>query len=579
MKDWARNVFNLQIAQWGMGWERGPLCGGVCPALELGDTAGQQCATDALQLLPCCTASSALTHNGPPPRTGALPPAAMHRIRPDQPHPLHDTAATRRIEHAAAAHLPAHTLMQRAGLAVARLARALAPHARTVWIACGPGNNGGDGLEAAMHLRQQGVPVVVSWLGMPENAPADALRSWQRAQDAGVQFTQAAPSGLGPHDLCIDALLGIGLAPGDTRPPPPEPLLALLAQLRSSPATLLAVDLPTGLQGDTGQYAPGFTPHSHPGPGAERHTLSLLTLKPGLFTGSGRDAAGTVWLDDLGCPAPSEPPSAWLAGPPPAQERAHASHKGSYGDVAVVGGECLQERGMGMTGAAVLAARAALHAGAGRVLVALLGNTSFELDVQQPELMFRHGDALALDQLTVVCGCGGGQAVRAVLPRVLALAPRLVLDADALNTLASDGALAQALAQRALQGQDTVLTPHPLEAARLLGVTASSVQAHRLAAARQLADRFQCAVVLKGSGSVVAAPGQVPTINPTGNARLATAGTGDVLAGMVGACMAAGQPAAQAAAGATYQHGWAADTDAHPGPLLASTLARQPFFR
>ena len=154
----------------------------------------------------------------------------MHRIRPDQPHPLHDTAATRRIELAGAAHLPAHTLMQRAGLAVARLARALAPHARTIWIACGPGNNGGDGLEAAMHLHQQGLPVVVTWLGAPESAPADALRSWQRAQQAGVQFTQEAPSGLGPHDLCIDALLGIGLAPGDTRPAPQGRLPALLEQ-------------------------------------------------------------------------------------------------------------------------------------------------------------------------------------------------------------------------------------------------------------------------------------------------------------------------------------------------------------
>ena len=307
----------------------------------------------------------------------------MHRIRPDQPHPLHDTAATRRIELAGAAHLPAHTLMQRAGLAVARLARALAPHARTIWIACGPGNNGGDGLEAAMHLHQQGLPVVVTWLGAPESAPADALRSWQRAQQAGVQFTQEAPSGLGPHDLCIDALLGIGLAPGDTRPAPQGRL------------------------------------------------------------------PGSVWLDDLGCDTSAEPHSAWLSGPPAAQARTHASHKGSYGDVAVIGGEGLQARGMGMTGAALLAASAALHAGAGRVLVALLGGSTLELDVLQPELMFRHIDVLPMAQLTVVCGCGGGDAVRAVLPRVLALAQRLVLDADALNAVATDGELQQLLTRRA----------------------------------------------------------------------------------------------------------------------------------
>ncbi len=505
---------------------------------------------------------------------GAQPPDAMHRIRPDQPHPLHDTAATRRIEQAAAARLPPHTLMQRAGLAVARLARALAPHARTIWIACGPGNNGGDGLEAAMHLRQLGLPVTVTWLGVPESAPEDALQSWQRAQGAGVQFASEAPAGLGPHDLCIDALLGLGLAPGGSRPPS-QRLLALLQQLRGSPAPVLAVDLPTGLQGDTGQYAPGFAPPANPTFASPRHTLSLLTLKPGLFTGSGRDAAGTVWLDSLGCSAPDEPSCAWLAAPPAPPERTHASHKGSYGDVAMVGGEGMRARGMGMTGAALLAASAALHGGAGRVLVALLDGASRELDVQQPELMFRHVDALQLEQLTVVCGCGGGEAVRAVLPRVLALAPRLVLDADALNAIATDATLAQALADRAPKAQATVLTPHPLEAARLLGTDTASVQAHRLAEAQQLAQRFGCIAVLKGSGSVIAAPGQPPCINPTGNALLATAGTGDVLAGLIGARWAAGLAPWNAAAEAVHAHGRAADVWPAGQALTAGALARR----
>ena len=514
------------------------------------------------------------------PPQGPLPSVAMHRICPDQPHPLHDTAATRRLEHAAAALLPPHTLMQRAGLRVAQLARALAPHARTIWIACGPGNNGGDGLEAAMHLRQQDLPVVATWLGAPESAPADALRSWQRARDAGVQFIHDAPR-LGTQDLCIDALLGIGLAPGDTRPGPQGPLLALLEQLRNSPAPLLSIDLPTGLQSDTGQYAAGFAPVASPRPSAaqpaHRHTLSLLTLKPGLFTGSGRDAAGTVWLDTLGCNPTNEPPSAWLAGAPLQTQRLHASHKGSYGDVAVVGGEGLQARGMGMTGAALLAASAALHGGAGRVLVALLGAEALELDEQQPELMFRRFDALHLPQLTVVCGCGGGEAVRAVLPPVLAQAPRLVLDADALNTIAAEPDLQTALAARANQGWVTVLTPHPLEAARLLTTTTSAVQAHRLSAAQSVAERFQCVVVLKGSGSIIAAPGQTPVINPTGNARLACAGTGDVLAGLIGARLATGADAMRAATEAVFLHGQAADHWLPQQPLVASALARTHF--
>ena len=227
-----------------------------------------------------------------------------------------------------------------------------------------------------------------------------------------------------------------------------------------------------------------------------------------------------------------------------------------------------------MGGAALLAASAALHGGAGRVLVALLGGT-LDLDVRQPELMFRHVDALQLEQLTVVCGCGGGEAVRAALPQVLAQAPRLVLDADALNAIASDAALAQALADRAPKAHATVLTPHPLEAARLLGTDTASVQSHRLAAAEQLAERFQCVVVLKGSGTVVAAPNQAPRINPTGNALLATAGTGDVLAGLIGAYWAAGPAPLDAAAEAVYAHGRAADTWPAEQALTASALAQR----
>ncbi len=496
----------------------------------------------------------------------------MQRIAHHRPWPLHDTAATRRLEHGAAAALPAHTLMQRAGWATAQLARALAPHARTVWIACGPGNNGGDGLEAAMHLHQHGVPVVVTWLGTPANTPDDARRSWERAQAAGVAFAPSPPTGLGPQDMCIDALLGIGLAPGDQRPAPSEHLLALLQALRQSPATLLNVDLPTGLQADTGQYAPEFAP-THPTPGAgPRHTLSLLTLKPGLFTGAGRDAAGTVWWHGLGVDGANAAPTAQLAGPPPAGARPHASHKGSYGDVAVIGGEGLAARGMGMAGAALLAARAALHQGAGRVLVALLGDTALDIDPAQPELMLRHLAALHLPDLTVVCGCGGGMAVQAALPAVLAQAPRLVLDADALNAIAQTPALAQALVQRAAQGQATVLTPHPLEAARLLGCSSQQVQADRLQAAHTLAERMGSVVLLKGSGSVVAAQGHTPSINPTGNARLATAGTGDVLAGMVGARLAQGQSAWDAAVQAAYAHGLAAEQAPGHGPLPASQL-------
>jgi hydroxyethylthiazole kinase-like uncharacterized protein yjeF len=500
---------------------------------------------------------------------------AMHRIAPNHAHPLFDIAATRRIEQAAAAQLPPHTLMQRAGLAVARLALALAPHARMVWIACGPGNNGGDGLEAAMHLKRWGGNPSVTWLGDERHAPPDALESLIRARQAGVHFADHPPPGLTEQDLCIDALLGIGV----TRPPQGR-MADWMDAMRCSVAPVLSVDVPSGLNADTGQFAVDSTasvdrPQRAEIPLQTRHTLTLLTVKPGLFTAAGRDAAGTVWFDNLGVDTRPTPPASWLSGPPGMTRRAHASHKGSFGDVAVIGGEGLAARGLGMTGAALLAASAALHGGAGRVLVSLLDGGVTHLDTHQPELMFRTCEALDLRTLTVVCGCGGGDAVRRVLPAVLSLSPRLVLDADALNAIATDTALQTLLHQRALRGLSTVLTPHPLEAARLLGRTAQQVQVDRLGATRDLASRFGCVVVLKGSGTVIAAPGEAPLITPTGNARLATAGTGDVLAGFVGALLASGQTAPQAACSATFQHGAIADAWPPEMPLTASALARR----
>jgi hydroxyethylthiazole kinase-like uncharacterized protein yjeF len=291
--------------------------------------------------------------------------------------------------------------------------------------------------------------------------------------------------------------------------------------------------------------------------------LSLLTLKPGLFTANGRDSAGQVWFDDLGTASINgQAPDAWLLGADRAQHTPrfvtpHASHKGSFGDVAVLGGESTERSHM--VGAALLAARAALHAGAGRVYVALLGSQALNADAQQPELMFRAAEALDLARQVVVCGCGGGDAIRAVLPKVLAAAPRLVLDADALNAIAGDAQLQAQLTARHHRGYATVLTPHPLEAARLAGTGAKEVQADRLKSARELAARFQCVVVLKGSGTIVAAPGQVSAVNSSGNAQLATAGTGDVLAGMLGARIAAGLDAFDAACSAVFSHGRMAD--------------------
>jgi hydroxyethylthiazole kinase-like uncharacterized protein yjeF len=475
----------------------------------------------------------------------------MLRVTSDRAWPLHDVDATRALEHAAAAALPAHTLMQRAGLATARLALALAPHGKVFWIACGPGNNGGDGLEAALHLRQWGKQAVVTWSGDEARAPADAAASFVRARSAGVALAAEPPA---QWDLAVDAMLGLGSSR------PLEGSLAAWAQtMGHARSPVLAVDLPSGLDANTG------TGHAV----RASHTLSLLSLKPGLFTGGGRDAAGQVWLDSLGVEVNVDEPSAptaWLGGRPLRAPRAHASHKGSYGDVAVIGGA------HGMTGAALLASRAALNAGAGRVFGALLSG-AIEVDAVFPELMMRSWDSLDLSDMAVACGCGGGDAIRAVLPKVLSTARSLVLDADALNAIATDSQLQSLIQARARRGRDTIITPHPLEAARLLGCATSKVQGNRLESALALVRRFNCIVVLKGSGTVIAGPGQVPVINPTGNARLATAGTGDVLAGLIAARLASGSTGMDAAAAAVFSHGLAADTWPGNLPLTAGALA------
>ena len=489
----------------------------------------------------------------------------MQKITTAHSQPLFNVAATRRIEQLAANALPPNLLMQRAGLAVARLAMAVAPHAQCVWVACGPGNNGGDGFEAAMHLHHWGKRVVVTWTGAASNGlHKDAETARARAIAAGVKLAKQAPP---DFDFCIDALLGIGASFEPARQSSAL-MLQWLQVMRDSYAPCLAVDVPSGLNADTGAvYAENATKSgaacAHNTRAVGQFTLSLVTLKPGLFTFKGRDSAGQVWFDDLGIDVPpAESTSAWLLGADSvaAPERLHSAHKGSFGDVAVVGGESTTSSHM--AGAALLAASAALQAGAGRVFVALLesgASCRLTVDTNQPELMFRSFEALDLRQQVVVCGCGGGEAVKAVLPIVLSTATRLVLDADALNAIASDTQLQTLVRARAARGDATVLTPHPLEAARLLQTSAASIQSDRLKAAAELAGLYRAVVVLKGSGSVIAAPAQTSRINLSGNALLATAGTGDVLAGMVGANLAKGLQAFDAACSAVFMHGRAAD--------------------
>ncbi len=494
--------------------------------------------------------------------------------------PLHDIAASRALEQAALQARPPHQLIEQAGAAVARLALALAPHARSALVLAGPGNNGGDALIAARWLAARGWRLQIHRIGPEPVTGSDAAHALRAAVDAGLEIRPGPPtvgsgstSDSGAIDLWIDGLLGLG-----AHRPPDGDIAAAIRVANAHPAPTLAIDLPSGLHADTGQAC---------GPDTIRadHTLSLLTLKPGLVTGEGRAYAGRLWFDDLGVgvspsttaisTATATATATWvgldaLARWHQQHPRGVTSHKGRQGDVVVLGGA------PGMRGAAWLAATAALTAGAGRVYAALPDDDGRPWPAR-PELM--HWPAQhwrqpqAWRDAVVVCGCGGGTGILPWLDAVLHEARHLVLDADGLNRVADDEGLQKRLAARRSHGLQTLLTPHPLEAARLLGLTgASAIQSDRLAAAQALAARFHCTVVLKGSGTVIASPGHLPDINSSGSPALATAGTGDVLAGWAGGLWAQAPDAEahEVARTAVLWHGAAAQD--HAGPLRAADL-------
>ncbi|UDM49110.1 NAD(P)H-hydrate dehydratase [Cupriavidus sp. MP-37] len=484
------------------------------------------------------------------------------------PVPLYDVAAIRRLEHAALAQLPAFTLMSRAGTVAARWLACHAPEGPLLLLA-GPGNNGGDALVAATQLHRAGRAVQVWLIADPQRLPDDAARAWQQAQAAGVPSRVMAevdtaqdlrwPAGTA---AIVDGLLGIGLnRPADGR------MAWWIAQLNRGALPVFALDIASGLSADTGAGAPAVR--------AQR-TLTFIAAKPGLLTLDGRDCAGAVDIAPIGLDyPPREAPQGLVNGPAlfgaALPRRRHASHKGTHGALAVIGGN------LGMTGAPLLGARAAQWLGAGKVHIGFLAQPAPLFDPLHPELMLHAVDALALGSMSALVigpGMGTDANARQQLARLLQAAPLpLVLDADALNLLAAEPALAGALATR---DAATVITPHPLEAARLMGVPVAEVQRDRPAAAAALAAQWRAVVVLKGSGSVIAAPDGSPwTLNPTGNAALASAGTGDVLAGMLGALLAQGMAPLAAAQAAVWIHGRAADVLVEQGTGPAGVTASE----
>lgn len=432
--------------------------------------------------------------------------------------------------------------------------------------------------------------------GDPARSPADAAAAHARFAAAGLRTQRDIPA-TPRWSLIVDGLFGIGL-----RRAIAAPYAALVEEANrlaeACRCPLLALDCPSGLDADTGRPT-GPTIRAS-------HTLSFIAGKPGLFTADGPDLCGEISVETLGLDvdmltkrltAPENTQGQSDAGDDAAhasfpcapaghriavqdfmpwlRPRQRNSHKGSYGSVGILGGAA------GMVGAALLAGRTALRLGSGRVYVGLLDANAPTLDPMQPELMLRAPETLPGVGLTVLaCGPGLGVAptarerLRAACLDARMQAIPLVLDADALNLLAAEGAMDKApnealAATLGARPAPTLLTPHPAEAARLLGCEVAAIQADRIAAACALARRFRAWVALKGCGTVVASPDGRWQVNASGNPGLATAGSGDVLTGIVAALLAQGWPADAALPAAAHLHGAAADrlASARIGPI------------
>ena len=472
---------------------------------------------------------------------------------------LYNVAVIKQIEADHSAANPKTALMQRAGDCVADMVlQLLKPQqSTTVLVLAGPGNNGGDAWVAAETLRKAKISVTVLALGEPawtEKAAQQAYTSFNAHHGTVVKAWPKSST----FAVVVDGLFGTGLS----KPPSgafADVIRLCNAERAAGNCVVLAIDVPSGLNADTGTaYEPTIVAD---------HTLTFIGAKPGLFTHDGKDFAGLVTTEPLGTE-----PRASLASLltrdtvlPLIPSRRANSHKGSFGNVGVVGGA------EGMTGAAVLAARAALHMGPGKVYLGLFDKDRPSFDLLHPEIMVRDAKALVKDDsmTAFAIGMGMGETGAASLLALLSLDKPTLVDADALNVISTNPSIRAAFEAKRSENSRSclsfVFTPHPGEAARLLGISSAQVQADRPLAAIKLAQEFASVVVLKGAGSIVAHPDGRYVINTTGNAGMASGGMGDALAGMIAALMATGLEPWDAARLGVYLHGAAGDAALHHG--------------
>ena len=459
--------------------------------------------------------------------------------------PLYDSAALRAVEaRAAERHGDAFALMARAGQAAWRELLARWPQAQRIVVVCGPGNNGGDGYELCRYAHESGRDARVLRIDAHRPRSELAQRACEAYRAAGGRI-KAFSDGFGKAELIVDAVFGIGLS----RPPDAESAQVIDA-INASGLPVFALDVPSGVDADSGS-APGTAVRA-------AHTLQFIAAHPGLATGTAAGCAGSLAVASLDTadaladerPAAMRLDATDLPGWMPPRRR--DAHKGDSGHVLCIGGD------LGTGGAVMLAADAALHCGAGLVSVATQPMHVPALLARRPEVMAQGIESRAalapmLGRASVIAlGPGLGQGVwgSALYELALAASLPLVLDADALNLLARR---AQTLPA------DAILTPHPGEASRLLGFSVAEVQANRYAAARLLAEMFGCVVVLKGAGTVIAAPDTIPRVIAAGNPGMAVGGMGDLLTGCIAALRAQGLAAFEAACCGALLHAVAGD--------------------
>ncbi len=476
--------------------------------------------------------------------------------------------------------VPGQVLMENAGRAVAEVVLAeRGAVGGPVLVVCGSGSNGGDGLVAARHLALLGVPVKLVLIGNPSELRGDAALNFERIRVLGLEVAEGVPRAIGAR-VAVDALFGTGLA----RAVSGAPAAAIRRLNAARPGVrVVAVDLPSGLDADTGQPL-GVAVQADV-------TVTLALPKLGLALEPGRSLAGRIVVARIGIAgrAPQVVPEAelWTRGAAGSRlpARPPHAHKGHFGHVLVLAGS------RGKTGAAALAAEAALRVGAGLVTLGCPAGLNPILEQKCTEAMteplpetanqglavaaLEPALGLARERDAVALGPGlGREAETGTLVRALAerLRSPLVIDADGLLPFAGDPAALKARAAA------TVLTPHPGEAARLLGQSAREINRDRVGAARRLAEATGAVVLLKGAATVAAAPDGRTLVNPTGGPVLASGGSGDVLTGAVATFLAQGLEPLEAAALAAFVHGHAADRLAArhgPSGVLAGELARE----